>query len=198
MRRLFKGRLPRESQDDAADYAIRSDWMHISPRGLLNDLRTNLKPRELFYWGLGNGIYLAFRASMRVELYGMAEHFSPPAPSTLVIGAHKRDWDPILFAAYGHYPQGWLAPNGHRMAFTGRADLWEPGFLATVVSYKGWPLWIQHLLDHTNFAPIANLMRGYPILRIPEYTLRQYLRSVLKDEGDLPLDQVLSERTLSL
>ncbi|HEY7358331.1 MAG TPA: hypothetical protein VH590_17745, partial [Ktedonobacterales bacterium] len=172
--------------------------MHISPRGLLNDLRTNLKPRELFYWCLGNGVYLAFRLSMRVELHGMAEHFSPSAPSTLVIGAHKRDWDPILFAAYGHYPQGWLAPNGHRMAFTGRSDLWEPGFLATVVSYKGWPLWLQHLLDPINFTPVANLMRGYPILRIPEYTLRQYLRAVLKDEGDLPLEQVLSERTLAL
>lgn len=172
--------------------------MHISPRGLLNDLRTNVKPRELFYWVLGNGVYLAFRVSMRVELYGMAEHFDPPAPSTLVIGAHKRDWDPIMFAAYGHYPQGWLAPNGQRMAFTARSDIWEPGFLATVVSYKGWPLWLQRLLDPINFTPIANLMRGYPILRIPEYTLRQYLRSVLEDEGNLPLEQVLSERTCSL
>jgi hypothetical protein len=172
--------------------------MHINPRGLLNDLLTNLKPRELFYWIVGNGVYWAFQVSMRVELYGMAEHFDQPATSTLVLGAHKRDWDPILFAAYCHYPHGWLAPNAQRMAFIGRSDIWEPGFLATVVGYKGWPLWIQRLLDHTNFTPIANLMRGYPILRVPEYTLRQYLRRVLKEEGDLPLSQVLSERTLSL
>jgi hypothetical protein len=172
--------------------------MHINVRGLLYDLRTNLHPRELFYWSVGNGVYWTFRLGMRVELYGMREHFCPPVPATLIIGAHKRDADPMLFAAFSHYPRGWLAPDARRTAFTARSDMWEPGFLATVVGYKGWPPWIQYLLDHTSFASVATLMRAQPILRIPEYTLRQYLRSVLKDEGDLPLSQVLSERTLSL
>jgi hypothetical protein len=172
--------------------------MQISPRALARELLTNLNPRELFYWVVGSGVYWTFRLSMRVELYGMREHFCPPAPATLVIGAHKRDSDPILLAAFCHWPRGWLAPDARRMAFAGRSDMLEPGFLATVVGYKGWPRWIQYLLDHTSFAPIAHLMRGYPILRIPEYTLRQYLRRVLKEEGDLPLGQVLSERTLAL
>ncbi|HEX6778340.1 MAG TPA: hypothetical protein VF099_09080 [Ktedonobacterales bacterium] len=170
--------------------------MQISPRSILHDLRTNLKPRELFYWIVGNLVYWGFRVAMRVECYGMAEHYGSPAPATLVLGAHKRDWDPIMFAAYGYYHRGWLAPDGRRIAFAGRSDVWETGFLATVIGYKKWPLWMQWLLDHVSFAPIANLMRGYPILRIPEYTLREYLRSVLKDEGDLPLSDVLSEEVL--
>jgi 1-acyl-sn-glycerol-3-phosphate acyltransferase len=172
--------------------------MQINPRALAHDFLTNLNPRELFYWSVGNGVYWAFRLGMRVELYGMHEHFCPPAPATLIIGAHKRDWDPMLFAAFSHYPHGWLAPDIRRTAFTARSDMWEPGFLATVVGYKGWPLWVQYLLDHTSFAPIATLMRAKPILRVPEYTLRQYLRSVLHEEGDLPLDQVLSARALAL
>ena len=192
--------------------------MQISPRSILHDLRTNLKPRELFYWSVGNLVYWGFRVAMRVECYGMADHYGPPAPAaagacgnwvsalsasphapapaTLVLGAHKRDWDPIMFAAYGYYHRGWLAPDGRRIAFAGRSDVWETGFLATVVGYKKWPLWMQWLLDHVSFAPIANLMRGYPILRIPEYTLREYLRAVLKNEGNLPLSDVLSEETL--
>jgi 1-acyl-sn-glycerol-3-phosphate acyltransferase len=171
--------------------------MHISPRGISHDLRTNLKPRELFYWSIGNLVYWGFHAGMRVELYGVAEHYGPPAPATLILGAHKRDWDPIMFAAYGYYYRGWLAPDSwRRHAFAGRADVWETGFLATVIGYKNWPLWMQWLLDHVSFAPIANRMRGYPILRVPEYTLREYLRSVLKDEGDLPLSSVLSEETI--
>ena len=170
--------------------------MQISPRSILHDLRTNLKPRELFYMSVGNLVYWSFHVGMRVELYGMAEHYGPPAPATLVLGAHKRDWDPIMFAAYAYYHRGWLAPDSwRRHAFAGRSDVWEPGFLATVIGYKNWPLWMQWLLDHVSFAPIANLMRGHPILRIPEYTLRQYLRSVLQDEGDLPLSDVLSEET---
>ncbi len=169
--------------------------MHISPRSILHDLRINLKPRELFYWSIGNLVYWGFHVGMRVELYGVAEYYGPPAPATLILGAHKRDWDPIMFAAYGYYYRGWLAPDGRRHAFAGRADVWETGFLATVIGYKNWPLWMQWLLDHVSFAPIANRMRGYPILRIPEYTLREYLRSVLKDEGDLPLDEALSEET---
>ena len=168
--------------------------MQISPRSILHDLRTNLKPRELFYWSVGNLVYWGYHVGMRVERYGMAEHYGPPAPATLVLGAHKRDSDPIMFAAYGYYHRGWLAPDSwRRHAFAGRADVWEPGFLATVIGYKNWPLWMQWLLDHVSFAPIANRMRGYPILRIPEYTLRQYLRSVLQDEGNLPLSEVLSD-----
>jgi hypothetical protein len=170
--------------------------MRISLRGILRDLFTNLKPRELFYWLIGNVVYWGFHLGMRVELYGMAEHYGPRAPATLVIGAHKRDWDPILFAAYSYYHRGWLAPDGRRIAFAGRSDIWERGFLATVIGYKNWPRWMQRLLDRTNFAPIANRMRGYPILRLPEYSLRQYLRSMLKAEGDLPLSEVLSEDTL--
>jgi 1-acyl-sn-glycerol-3-phosphate acyltransferase len=171
--------------------------MHISPRSILHDLRTNLKPRELFYWSVGNLVYWGFHVGMRVELYGVAEHYGPPAPATLILAAHKRDWDPIMFAAYGYYHRGWLAPDSwRRHAFAGRADVWEPGFLATVIGYKNWPLWMQWLLDHVSFAPIANRMRGYPILRVPEYTLREYLRSVLRDEGDLPLNAVLSEEAI--
>ena len=171
--------------------------MQISPRSMLHDLRTNLKPRELFYWSVGNLVYWGFHIGMRVECYGLVEHYGPPAPATLVLGAHKRDWDPIMFAAYAYYHRGWLAPDSwRRLAFAGRSDVWEPGFLATVIGYKNWPLWMQWVLDRVSFAPIANRMRGYPILRVPEYTLREYLRSVLQEEGNLPLSDVLSEETI--
>ncbi len=170
--------------------------MAISPRRLARDLKTNLKPRELFYWLIGNLVYWSFRATMRVQLYGMADHYGPPAPATLAIATHKRDWDPIMFAAFSYYHRGWLAPDGRRVGFAGRADIWDRGFLATVVGYRSWPRWAQWLLDKTSFVPIANRMRGYPILRIPEYTLRQYFRTLLKEEGNLPLSDVLSLDTL--
>ncbi len=170
--------------------------MHISPRRLLRDLRVNLRPGELFYWTLGNGIYWGLRLTMRVQLYGMAQNYGPQAPATLVLATHKRDWDPILFATQSYYHRGWLAPDGRRIGFAGRADIWDRGFLATVVGYRNWPDWAQRLLDVTSFAPIANRMRAYPILRVPEFTLRQYFRALLKDEGDLPLSAVLSPETL--
>jgi hypothetical protein len=170
--------------------------MQISPRRIVRDLITNLKPRELFYWTVGNGVYWGFHLGMRVQLYGVAEHYGPSAPATLIISTHKRDWDPIMFAAYGYYHRGWFAPNGRRIGFAGRADIWDRGFLATVVGYRNWPGWAQRLLDATSFVPIANRMRGYPILRVPEYTLRQYFRALLAEEGDLPLSGVLSLETL--
>ncbi len=170
--------------------------MQISLRRIIRDLRTTLDPRELFYLTVGNGVYWGFHMGMRVQLYGMAEHYGPPAPATLIISTHKRDWDPIMFAAYSYYHRGWFAPDGRRIGFAGRADIWERGFLATVVGYRNWPTWTQRLLDAVSFAPIANLMRGYPILRVPEYTLRQYFWALLKEAGNLPLSDVLSLETL--
>jgi hypothetical protein len=170
--------------------------MQISPRRLVRDLRANLHPGELFYWTLGNGIYWGLRLTMRVQLYGMARNYGPPAPATLVIATHKRDWDPILFATQSYYQRGWFAPDGRRIGFAGRADMWDRGFLATVVGYRNWPNWAQRLLDASSFAPIANRMRVYPILRVPEYTLRQYLPALLREEGNLPLSVVLSPETL--
>jgi hypothetical protein len=166
--------------------------MQISARGLVRDLLTNLNPRELLYWTVGNGIYAGFHLGMRVQLFGVAEHYGPPAPATLVLSTHKRDWDPILFATYGYYHRGWLAPDGRRIGFAGRSDIWDRGFLATVVGYRNWPVWVQRLLDATHFAPLANRVRAYPILRVPEYTLRQYFRVLLDEEGDVPLSAVLS------
>jgi hypothetical protein len=170
--------------------------MQISVRRLARELHTNLRPRELFYWTIGNGIYWGFRLTMRVQLQGVAEHYGPPSASTLIISTHKRDWDPILCATYGHYHRGWLAPDLRRFGFAGRADMWDRGFLATVVGYRNWPAWAQRLLDVTSFAPIANRMRVYPILRVPEYTLRQYFRTLLHEKGNLPLSAVLSMDTL--
>jgi hypothetical protein len=170
--------------------------MRISLRRLLRDLWTNLRPRELFYWTIGNLVYWGFHVGMRVQLYGVAEHYGPPAPATLIISTHKRDWDPIMCAAYGYYHRGWLAPDLRRFGFAGRADVWDRGFLATVVGYRNWPAWAQRWLDATSFAPIANRMRGYPILRVPEYTLREYFRMLLKEEGNLPLSDVLSLEAL--
>ena len=170
--------------------------MQISVRRLVRDLGANLKPRELFYWTVGNGIYWGFRLTMRVQRYGVAEHYGTPTAATLIISTHKRDWDPILCATYSYYHRGWLAPDLRRFGFAGRADLWDRGFLATVVGYRNWPTWAQRLLDATSFAPIANRMRAYPILRVPEYTLRQYFRTLLYEEGNLPLSAVLSLETL--
>ncbi len=193
--------------------------MQISVRRLLRDVLTNLKPRELFYWVVGNGVYVGLQIGMRVQLFGVADYYGSPAPSaagacgnwvsafsasprapapaTLILATHKRDWDPILFAAYSYYHRGWLAPDGRRVAFAARADMWDRGFLATVVGYRNWPTWAQRLLDATSFAPIARRMRAHPILRVPEFTLRQYFRVLLKEEGNLPLSAVLSLEALA-
>lgn len=167
-----------------------------------HELRLNLHPRECFYWLVQNLIRLFFLCALRVQLFG-GEHYAPPAPTprahapaTLLLSGHKRDWDPLTFATTLYYQRGWWRPDGRRMAFAGREDMFTPGFLAEIVGNAGWPRWAQRLLDLTALRPIIGPLRAYPIARYPEFGIRHYLFEVKRQQGNLPLSAIFSDEFL--
>jgi hypothetical protein len=160
-----------------------------------HELRLNLRPRECFYWLVQNLILLFFNCTIRIQLFG-GEHYAPPAPATLLLSGHKRDWDPLTFATTLYYQRGWWRPDGRRMAFAGREDMFTPGFLAEIVGNAGWPRWAQRLLDLTALKPLIGPLRAYPIARYPEFGIRHYLFEVKREQGNLPLTAVFSDEFL--
>ena len=160
-----------------------------------HELRLNLRPRECFYWFVQNLILLFFNCAIRIQLFG-GEHYAPPAPTTLLLSGHKRDWDPLTFATTLYYQRGWWRPDGRRMAFAGREDMFTPGFLAEIVGNAGWPHWAQRLLGLTALKPIIGPLRAYPIARYPEFGIRHYLFEVKRQQGNLPLTAVFSDEFL--
>ncbi len=160
------------------------------------ELRLNLRPREFAYWLVQNFLLLIFTLTMRAQLYG-GEHYAPPAPATLLLCGHKRDWDPLLCAIKLYYQRGWWRPDGRRMAFVGREDMFLRGFLAEIVGYRNWPRWAMWLLDHTRLTPIIGPLRAYPIARPLEFSTRQYLFELRQEQGNLPLNEVFSAEFLA-
>jgi hypothetical protein len=183
-----------------------------------HELRLNLHPRECFYWLVQNLIWVFFLCTLRIQLFG-GEHYAPPAPSasacerralalsasprapvpapaTLLLSGHKRDWDPLTFATSLYYQRGWWRPDGRRMAFAGREDMFTPGFLAEIVGNALWPRWAQRLLDLTALKPIIGPLRAYPIARYPEFGIRHYLFEVKREQGNLPLSAIFSDEFL--
>ncbi|HEU5370634.1 MAG TPA: hypothetical protein VFU69_19325 [Ktedonobacterales bacterium] len=164
-----------------------------------HELRLNLAPRELLYWFVQNLLLVVIKCRMRVQLFG-GEHYSPlacpAAPATLITSSHKRDWDPLLCASHLYYQRGWWRPDGRRMAFVGREDMLSRGFLAEIVALWNWPRWASWLLDHVTLAPILAPLRAYPIVRPLEFSTRQYLFELRRQEGDLPLTAVFSDEFL--
>ena len=159
------------------------------------ELRLNLVPREFLYWLVQNLLLIVIKVRMRVQVFG-GEHYAPPASATLLISSHKRDWDPLMCATHLYYQRGWWRPDGRRMAFVGREDMLSPGFLAEIVALWHWPRWASWLLDHLNLAPIIGPLRAYPITRLLEFSMRQYLFELRQAEGNLPLAEVLSDEYL--
>jgi 1-acyl-sn-glycerol-3-phosphate acyltransferase len=160
-----------------------------------HEWRLNLRPRELFYWLVQNLLFLVVKLRMRVQLYG-GDHYLPPAPATLVLSGHKRDWDMLVLAPHLYYLRGWWRPDGRRMAFAGREDMFTPGFLVEIVGGWEWPRWAQYLFERISLRPIITPLRAYPILRVPQFSLRQYLFEVQREQGNLPLADVLSAEML--
>lgn len=162
-----------------------------------HELRLNLRPRECFYWLVQNLILFFFTCAIRIELFG-GEYYAPPAPApaTLLFSGHKRDWDPLTFATTLYYQRGWWRPDGRRMAFAGREDMFTPGFLAEIVGNAGWPRWAQRLLGLIALKPIIGPLRAYPIARYPEFGVRHYLFEVKREQGNLPLTAVFSDAFL--
>lgn len=159
------------------------------------EFRLNLHPREYLYWLAQNLLLLFFKCATRVQLFG-GGHYAPPARATILLSGHKRDWDPLLFAISLYYQRGWWRPDGRRMAFAGREDMFTPGFLAEIVGTWAWPRWVQRLLDVTALRPVIASLRAYPIARFPEVNLRHYLFEVQREQGNLPLSTILSEELL--
>lgn len=164
------------------------------------EFRLNLAPREFVYWFVQNLLLVVIKLNMRVQVFGgerYAPPDAPPAPATLLLSTHKRDWDPLVCATHLYYQRGWWRPDGRRMAFVGREDMLTRGFLAEIVALWHWPRWASWLLDHVNLAPILGPLRAYPISRPLEYSTRQYLHELRQAEGDVSLAQVFSVEFLA-
>jgi 1-acyl-sn-glycerol-3-phosphate acyltransferase len=159
------------------------------------ELRLNLRPREFLYWFVQNLLLAVIKVRMRVQLFG-GEYYAPPARATLLLSSHKRDWDPLLCATHLYYQRGWWRPDGRRMAFLGREDMLTRGFMAEIVGLWGWPRWAMRLLDHVTLAPVIIPLRGYPIVRLLEFSTRQYLFELRQEQGNLPLTAVFSDEFL--
>jgi 1-acyl-sn-glycerol-3-phosphate acyltransferase len=160
-----------------------------------NELRRNLRPREWVYWLLQNLLLLIVKFRMGVQMYG-GDNYSPPAPATLLLNGHKRDWDIPVLTPRLYYHRGWLRPDERRMAFAGREDIFIQGFVVEYASSWKWPRWVQHWLEHLSFESFLLWMRAYPIVRVREFTLHQYLVELQSEQGDLSLGEVLSGEML--
>ncbi|HEX6777033.1 MAG TPA: hypothetical protein VF099_02475, partial [Ktedonobacterales bacterium] len=160
-----------------------------------NELRRNLRPREWVYWLLQNLLLLVVKFRMGVQMYG-GENYSPPAPATLLLNGHKRDWDIPVLTPRLYYHRGWWRPDERRMAFAGREDIFIPGFAVELVGGGKWPRWMQHWLENLSFELFLFWMRTYPIVRVREFSLHQYLVELQSEQGDLLLGEVFSNEML--
>ncbi len=160
-----------------------------------HEWRLNLRPRELFYWLVQNLLFLVVKLRMRVQMYG-GHHYMPPAPATLLLSGHKRDWDMLVLAPHLYYQRGWWRPDGRRMAFAGREDMFTPGFFVEIVGGWEWPRWAQYLFERISLRPIITPLRAHPIVRVPQFSLRHYLFELQREQGNLLLADVLSEEML--
>ena len=160
-----------------------------------NELRRNLRPREWVYWLLQNLLLLVVKFRMGVQMYG-GENYSPPAPATLLLNGHKRDWDIPVLTPRLYYHRGWWRPDERRMAFAGREDIFIPGFAVELMGSWKWPRWMQHWLEYLSFESFLFWMRTYPIVRVREFSLHQYLVELQSEQGDLLLGEVFSNEML--
>jgi hypothetical protein len=82
------------------------------------------------------------------------------------------------------------------MAFAGREDIFIPGFAVELVGGGKWPRWMQRRLERLSFESFLLWMRTYPIVRVREFTLHQYLVELQNEQGDLRLDEIFSDEML--
>jgi hypothetical protein len=131
---------------------------------------------------------------MRVQMFG-ADNYAP-APATLLLNGHKRDWDITILTPHLYYHRGLWRPDGRRMSFAGRADIFLPGFAVELVGNVKWLTWMVDWLEYISLGSFLLWMRTYPIVRVPEVSLYYYLVELHMDQGDLLLGDVLSDEIL--
>src|SRR5262249_1459844 len=112
-RQTRKTRMARRVGTHAMRDLLRRQW---------HELRLNLIPREFLYWLVQNLLLMVIKLRMQVQVFG-GDQYASPAPATLLISSHKRDWDPLICATHIYYQRGWWRPDGRRMAFVGREDM---------------------------------------------------------------------------
>ncbi len=160
-----------------------------------DELRRNLRPHEAIYWLLQILLWLVVKFRMSVQMYG-GDNYAPPAPATLLLNGHKRDWDIPVLTPRLYYHRGWWHPDERRMGFAGREDLFIAGFVVELVGGWNWPRWMQRWLEYLSFESFLLWMRAYPIVRVPEFSLHQYLVELQSEQGDLLLSEVFSDDML--
>jgi cell division protein FtsB len=160
-----------------------------------NELRRNLHPHEAVYWLFQILLLVVVKIRMGVQMFG-GDNYAPPAPSTLLLNGHKRDWDITVLTPHLYYHRGLWRPDGRRMAFAGRADIFLPGFVVELVGKWIRPRWMLQRLERLSLKSFLLWMRTYPIVRVPEFSLYYYLVELQMEQGDLLLGKVLSDEIL--
>src|SRR5579871_354680 len=159
-----------------------------------DELRRNLRPNEAVYWLFQILLLVVVKIRMGVQIDGGDNY--EPAPATLLLNGHKRDWDITVLTPHLYYHRGLWHPDGRRMAFAGRADIFLPGFVVELLGNLKWLTWMVDWLEHVSLESFLLWMRTYPIVRVPEVSLYYYLVELQMEQGDLLLGEVLSDEIL--
>jgi hypothetical protein len=129
---------------------------------------------------------IASRLAFAVEMSGL-EHARAQPPTYLAI-SHKRDFDTMAPVGRILFQRGWAALTGD-VRFAMRADSFEPGFIARIVTG---PRWFQRLVRPIGVGPILRGLGVYPLV---DYSMRPgetWLREFLRVEGDARVGETLA------
>ncbi|HEX9411902.1 MAG TPA: hypothetical protein VF916_00210, partial [Ktedonobacterales bacterium] len=136
-------------------------------------------------------LHISTRLIAQVEVHGL-EH-DAGAPRTYLAISHKRDLDAMAPLTPILLHRGWRA-LAHDLHFAMRSDGFTPGFLARMV---GRPRWLAHLLRPLSVGKVLRALGIHPIQDLRLRPGEEWIRDVLREEGDPPAGDVLTTEFLA-
>lgn len=164
------------------------DPPHDSPNDSPQAIPRDLRP----WWSAAGRVALAAafatipRLAFAVEVSGL-EHARAQPPAYLAI-SHKRDLDTMAPLGRILFHRGWASLTGD-VRFAMRADSFEPGFIARIVTG---PHWFQRLVRPLAVGPILRGLGVYPLVDYSQRPGETWLREFLRVEGDATAGETLS------
>jgi hypothetical protein len=129
------------------------------------------------------------RLAFALEVSGL-EHARAQPPTYLAI-SHKRDLDTMAPLGRILFHRGWPALTGD-VRFAMRADSFETGFLARVVTGPRWLIRLLRLVRPISVGPILRGLGVYPLTDYSQRPGETWLREYLRVEGDARVGETLA------
>jgi hypothetical protein len=129
------------------------------------------------------------RVAFALEVAGL-EHARAQPPTYLAI-SHKRDLDTMAPLGRILFHRGWRSLTGD-VRFAMRADSFEPGFLARLMTGPRWLLALLRLVRPISVGPILRGLGVYPLTDYSQRPGETWLREYLRIEGDAVVGEVLA------